>query len=334
MTLLQPVTASHQPISKISSQSTVTSVSPIDYSVSQLGRGAIRNGVDFCRGMAKSRIFWAVAITSAALLVTFLVSNPVGWIASAIGVSILVAKIILCVAAPLTGMAIHYVLSPEKSKWRQQLRFEVTSTFRLLRDWAGLGNFDEITELDRNGNNHKLYLSALPNRLGFRGEELIRNGTVISINEPWERETLFLSHPYSEDDWKNLGVTYRQVNHEDNTVLKPETMKQVSQLIQEGLKKGSVLVHCRAGAARSASGVAAFLNDTGHSNPVGHVKKRRPIVQERKYVEPALQQHRKSSEESRRKSSTSSTDSVSVVSAPIMEGDNSTDTSSAMPKGI
>ncbi len=71
----------------------------------------------FCEGaldLCKSRKFQAIVITSALLLVIFLASNPVGWLATAIGVGVVALKIILSLVVIAANMVI-YKLREEKS---------------------------------------------------------------------------------------------------------------------------------------------------------------------------------------------------------------------------
>ncbi|CAD8098242.1 unnamed protein product [Paramecium sonneborni] len=87
-----------------------------------------------------------------------------------------------------------------------------------------------------------------------------------------------------------LDISYREagINHKVYHILDSETAN-IGRLFQdtntqiiEGLKKGSVLVHCAAGVSRSASVVIAYLMKTkglGFSEAFNFVKKKRSVIQ-------------------------------------------------------
>lgn len=210
---------------------------------------------NFAEGLWRSKIWRAVVLTAAAVtLLFFLVSNPVGWVASALGVSLIVGKILFSVGTVVAFGLFCLLQAPLQGTYE----FEFSALRRLSRE----KNFDEIDIPGwANKPKHSLYISALPNQLRFsEGEKILRSGgTVISINEPWEREPYGVSIPYKAKDWDDLGINYREINVYDHELLPPEAMDKVADEIKEGLNKGNTLAQCRAGVGRSGMAIAAYL---------------------------------------------------------------------------
>ncbi len=216
----------------------------------------------FFSGLMQSKVTRALIITGAVVGLTFiLASNPVGWIATAIGVSTVVAGAIFAAG----GLAIfagsllvqHFIEDGS-------LSFEVSALYRLAKE----KDYNEISVpgWQPEANAGKLYLGSLPNRLKFPGGEatLKNHGAILSINEPWERDYQGFSIPYRKDDWEKLGVNYLWLEALDHQLLNIETMAKASEWIHSNISAGkNVYVHCRAGVGRSATGLAAYLMEHG-----------------------------------------------------------------------
>lgn len=213
---------------------------------------------DVAEGLWKSKIFRAVVITAAVLVaVFFLVSNPVGWMVSGV-LTLFAAKAIFFGGGALLGTAaLLAVQCPGGGS--EKIKFELGFLKRR-------NNFDEMIEVG----GRKLILGALPNRFanGFAdGEKLVRDGAVLSVNSPWERENRFLSLPYQRDHWTHeLGATYGEIDVHDHTLLTPQQLDQAADFVHNQLQKGNVYVHCKAGQSRSAAVIAAYLMKYGEQD--------------------------------------------------------------------
>jgi hypothetical protein len=199
-------------------------------------------------GFFKSRVVLAIVLAVAVPVVLFLlVSNPFGWAVS----SVIVAKAILtAIAAVSAGV---YLGKNKKAN------FELTAVARMM---PRMTNLHEIAMPGwKNTTGHKLYLGALPNKLHLSKVEkaLGENGSVLSINEPWETEPVGLARPLKEKEWEGIGVRYKQIEVEDHTLVSPKKLDEAADYIHEQLKTGDVFVHCRGGVGRSATAVAAYL---------------------------------------------------------------------------
>src|SRR5579872_398640 len=100
-----------------------------NHRVSDVAQPAIQEGT--CKfGICKSKVLRAVLITTAALLLVFLlVSNPVGWVASAICVSIAIAKLFIA-AAVIVPNLVYY--------WRN--KEEMNSELSSIQQWCTAGS--------------------------------------------------------------------------------------------------------------------------------------------------------------------------------------------------
>ena len=205
-------------------------------------------------GLFKSKVFRALVITSAAVAIALLLSNPVGWIATAAGVSLLVAKVIFSAGTVVGCVGLTFLQNPKRNK----LSFEATTLHRLSKK----ADFSEIKvpglQLPEG---RKILLGGLPNRLKPKKvvDAVGENGTVISFNEPWEKKPFGLSVPFQREHWAAHGIDYVEFDVKDHSKLTPQVMDQAADALAEGLKKGNVLDHCRAGVGRSATGIAAWI---------------------------------------------------------------------------
>lgn len=229
--------------------------------ISSIARASICPTIgDVLKGLSQSKMFRAAIVTAATLSALFLlVSNPVGWLATVFGVSAFVAKFLfaggvigafvgsLVVQAPLSGT----------------LEFELSALARLGK----AVNHNEIhcESWKKSDTAGKLFLGALPNRLRFsEGLHDVEKGAVLSLNEPWERNSHGVSIPPTEENWKELQVHYKKLDVLDHSLLSIETMDAAAEYINEHLQQGkNVYVHCRAGVGRSAIAVAAYLMKYG-----------------------------------------------------------------------
>lgn len=212
-------------------------------------------------GILKSKVTRALVITGAVVAAPFLLaSNPVGWVATALGVSLAAAvAIFACAAIAIFGLC----LLAQQLFCDGTLEFEAVAPYRLMKD----KDYDTIafSQWKRPEGAPALILGSLPNRLGFSAEKTLKgNGAVLSINETWEREALGFSVPYSPKAWKELGVDYLSIDVKDHTLLSIEEMDQAADWIRSQLEAGKhTYVHCLGGVGRSATAIAAYLMKHG-----------------------------------------------------------------------
>ncbi len=208
--------------------------------------------VKVIEGLARSKILRAVVITGVVFGAVFLfASNPVGWLASAFGVSLLASKILLGVSAPLLCGALLALQIPLPGT----VEFELSALARLMR--ANNQNRIDVPGWKKDDSHGCLFLGALPNRLRYDSSEI---DAVLSVNEEWETKPYGLSIPFDKKAWDSRGIAYNSIVCKDHTLLTPKEMERGADWINEQLKSGnSVLVHCRAGVGRSATVVAAYL---------------------------------------------------------------------------
>ncbi len=204
------------------------------------------------KGLARSKLFRAVILTGVVFGAVFVfASNPVGWVASALSVSLLTAKILIGISVPVLCAALACVQMPLPGT----IEFEISALCRLCKSKTR----DEIiiTEWKKDMGCGKIFLGSLPNRLRYDVEGI---GAVLSVNERWERKAYGLSVPFRSPDWRSMGIEYNWIESEDHTLLSPKGMDEGADWINTQLnEKKSVLVHCRAGVGRSATIIAAYL---------------------------------------------------------------------------
>lgn len=245
-------------------------VAMTDQKTSDVARSRLQDSC-FCQaiiGISKSRIFRALASTALIIgLVFFLISNPVGWIAStASGISILIAKVILAIVT----IGVFGVSLSVQIRKTPKIAFELSALWRLISLKA---NHNEIqcpagtTFGLPKSNASKLFVGALPNRLqsgqvakALTGEKGDQKGGVLAINEAWEVEPMGLSVPHTQETWDKMGVQYGRVNVVDHTLLSAQDMDEAAEFIHRQRQSGhNVLVHCRGGVGRSTTSIAAYL---------------------------------------------------------------------------
>ena len=158
------------------------------------------------------------------------------------------------IAAVAAGAFVIALLTQLPSKGSQKMGFEITALIRMFKK-----NYNEIASVG----GVKIYLGALPNRHCSEIRNLWRStrlSSVLSLNEDFEREPLGLSHPYSDENWERLGVTYQKITVKDHTLFSDDTLNEAADFIAEQVRLDrDIYVHCRAGNGRSAMAVAAYL---------------------------------------------------------------------------
>lgn len=238
-----------------------------DNQVSKLSRSILP---DIALGIGKSKITKAILISSVSLATLFLLSaTPPAWIISAVAIGSFISALLL--------QAAH-------KKGKQKLLFELSVIGRFFKK-----NSHEIPIMNPRAN---LYLGSLPNRTQSEGEKLSQIGveSVVSINEPWEREPLGLSLPYRDKDWKELGVkSIKKMDVLDHSLVDMDKLNEAADFINESLlSRKSVFVHCRAGKGRSAMLIAAYLikyQGMTALEACRHIKQYRPCSSIMKKVE-------------------------------------------------
>ncbi len=218
-------------------------------------RPIFRNICNVTEGLFKSRIFRTLlnmALMGLAIGLLFvLFSNPVGWIATVAGVSLLAAKLILSAGA-IAGFALMGFLAQFPRSGT--VEFELSAIRKLIKS----KNYDEIPV----DSDHRLYLGAIPNALkDYKTMQKVvgKNGTVIAIMEDWELSPQGLSIPMTKEDYVELGILCRSFSARDHKIMKSEDLDKLADAIHQGLQDGNVYVHCRGGVGRSATAVAAYL---------------------------------------------------------------------------
>lgn len=240
--------------------------SPEDLSAPKVNQVASRSFCQqtwaFTEGVIESKVFRTILITALVLASLFLlVSNPIGWIATTLGVSILAAKFIgagAVIGLNLLNFAIQ----------KQKFEFEMSALHRLLSDSK------KCHEIPLDGLDHiqpgaGLYLGPLPNKDHPYTEELMKEGkwAILSINEPFEREPAGVSNPYTKRDWEEKNIPYKKITSKDHKLLSVEEMDKAADWIHRQIRAGrKVYVHCRAGVGRSATAIAAYLMKFGKTN--------------------------------------------------------------------
>lgn len=193
---------------------------------------------DLARGLMESRIFRATVVSFSTAALFAALSNPAGWMIAAAAAASFVA------ALGFQALMDHGF---------QKITFELTAIKRLKQD------YQEVFQTDQGA---KIFLGAFPNRLNNDAVRLQNNEVqaVLTVNEDWERKPIGLSLPYTQDDWAQLGINYKEVNAKDHSLLQVGQLQEAADYIHEQLQADkNVYVHCRAGHGRSAMAVAAYL---------------------------------------------------------------------------
>jgi protein-tyrosine phosphatase len=231
---------------------------PLDEAVQAAvkSRPIFRDISDVATGLFKSRIFRTVlntALAGLAIGVIFLLfSNPIGWIATAAGVSLLAAKLIFAGGSIALFAALGALAQFPRGG---TMEFEISALKKLLQPL----HYNEIPVQTESG--HRLFLGAIPNALRHYEEmqEVVGNGTVIAVMEDWELTAQGLSIPITKEDYKEAGVRCFVSNQPDHLIISREELDRLADKVNEALENGNVYVHCKGGAGRSAAAVAAYL---------------------------------------------------------------------------
>ncbi len=239
------------------------------------------------KNILNSRTVKITALTATVIICTlFLLSNPVGWVATAIGISLLATKILFS----LVAVPVLLTLSGVYDKWQrrdfnQTLSMEITAAWYLLSE-RFRDNYNEI-EFERLPWTGKgiLFLGVAPNTLSDLSEKLERENINISAmlslidtvpagTTPASRlnESVphFIYQPYTLDDLNKQGEpiggdpehfeNYRRISVRDHDPLTITELDQSADFIHEQIQAGkNVYVHCRDGVGRSSMAVAAYL---------------------------------------------------------------------------
>lgn len=132
-----------------------------------------------------------------------------------------------------------------------------------------------------------LILGALPLKNLDHHEELTSrypNLAVLSVVEPWENHNPSLfTNPVTPNNWKALGVAFKQIETPDHYAVTQEKIQEGVRFIEQMMAQGkTVYVHCKAGKARSATIVAAYLLKHGicqdAPSAIAYIKERRPQI--------------------------------------------------------
>lgn len=218
--------------------------------------------MNILEGMARSKVLASAGTTGVMALTVALAFHPVGWIAAALGISAVLAKALFTVGALLMFACTTLIAHKSSST----VTIELTAIKRLLTTAVGKTNYNEICKVNEHkiceANGHKLILGAMPSALtdySVIHDVIGNNGTVISVNEPQEREIHGFHVPFTEKDYTEEGIAYRKIDADDFILVDQKKLHEGADAIQKGLENGNVYVHCRAGKGRSAMILAAYL---------------------------------------------------------------------------
>ncbi len=218
----------------------------------------VTGGIFFCspldigKALARSKFVQMgvmVGVTMGVLLA--LACNPVGWVATTIGVSFAVAKFLFVAVSFIVAFGMNVVL---QKKFIAKLICEMSAFVRLFSS----DNYHNIITVD----GKTLFLGAIPNALTdaeMLQKELGENGTVISVNESWERLPGGVLVPFTKESYKKLGINYVTEDALDHITLGADQLNRLADQINDAMEKGNTYVHCKAGVGRSATAVAAYL---------------------------------------------------------------------------
>ncbi len=203
--------------------------SEIEEKVNRLGKCFIGQEV------VKTRTFKVAVFSAVALTLAVLMLHPAGW----------------ALAIPITAVALSVGIGGCMDT------FSIAAAGRLLKIRGD--NQNEI----KNKSSHKLLLGALPNQFSndLNINTLNDQGvkTVVSINEPWEREPRAFSLPITREEYASNDINYATIESIDHELLSVKDLENAADMINAGLEKGAVYVHCRAGRGRSSMAIAAYL---------------------------------------------------------------------------
>ena len=233
----------------------------IDSRVDEVAKGALEkvgdffssvvNGDSLAGKVVRSLLLGAVVSVAA----FFLFSNPVGWIVfGCVATTALIAQLIIPTIKDSIEHDVGFgqMFAFKFSAWQRQMGFRGD-------------NYNHVFTAE---NGTKIYLGALPNKNNGDLFRLVRDAgieTVISINEPWERENIGVSRPYTEDEYAEVGIDYKEHDVLDHKLLPFDEVLKISLEIETAIQdKRNVYVHCRAGVGRSAMGIAAYLIAVEH----------------------------------------------------------------------
>jgi hypothetical protein len=204
----------------------------------------------------KKPILWTVL--SVAALVALLVTNPGGWILSAIGITAVALAFLSIIGANIANYN-------SKGKFEKQLMyFELTNLVRML---PFVTNYNEIPLQGLTLADGKplppgaiLYVGALPNK-NRPGNSIPPNvGAVVANNQDFEVRPLGLSNPLTAKDWEDRGAKYFFNKAQDHDPIPPLAMNAAADVLAPALLAGKgALSHCRGGVGRSATAAAAYM---------------------------------------------------------------------------
>jgi len=240
--------------SPTSSTSSTSSTSATSDDAAPVALEAIKSSplaLEVGKGLCRSKIFRAIVISAAATtLASFFLSNPIGWVASAVLVSALAFKVIMGVSLFGLGLALQ-------SCMKGDIAFEMTALSRLFR--KSNQHKIEVKGWEKPQGTGSLFVGALPNRLRF-SEGIKQINAVYALNEDWETKAIGLSIPHNSDSWGARGVNFTRVDVKDHTLMTPPQMDAAAESIRQEIENGkNILVHCRAGVGRSMMAAAAYL---------------------------------------------------------------------------
>ena len=191
-----------------------------------------------------------VGVTMAVLLA--LACNPIGWVASTIGISFAVAKFLFVAVGFIAAFGMNVVV---QEKFTAKITCELSAIVRLFKS-------DNYHNIITTKDGKTLSLGAIPNALvdaEMLQKELGENGTVISVNESWERLPGGVLVPITKEGYGKLGIDYVKEDALDHITIGPEQLNRLADQINGAMSKGNTYVHCKAGVGRSATAVAAYL---------------------------------------------------------------------------
>lgn len=133
----------------------------------------------------------------------------------------------------------------------------------------------------------QLVLGAIPLKNLAHHEELTtryRNLTVLGCVEPWENQNVSLvTDPVTPENWDELNVSFKQIETPDHYAVPQDKIKEGVEFIERMMAQGkTVYVHCKAGKARSATIVAAYLLKhkicPDAESAIAYIRERRPQI--------------------------------------------------------